>query len=80
MDFHECMSAFRARYFTKLLPRPHDDTVAVFLPRSEPRSMKVALALKAHGAMDLNAHLQQLCDMQKHEENRPGPDLIRQEQ
>ncbi|MBH4098086.1 hypothetical protein I5M83_22120 [Pseudomonas aeruginosa] len=61
LAFHDAMTACRATYLHRALPRPYGDRRAVFLPRSELRSSRVADLLRNEGFFDLGAHLQMLC-------------------
>lgn len=58
--FLEAMRRFRATYISTPLPRPFDDRRAILLPKAEPRSAKVATALRSAGFIDLGGHLKQL--------------------
>lgn len=60
LAFHDVMTACRATYLHRALPRPYGDRRAVFLPRSELRSSRVAELLRNEGFFDLGAHLQEL--------------------
>lgn len=60
-DFFDAMRQFGAPFFRQELPGPrHQDTCAVFLPRSSERSMKAAQLLHAAGWTDLGEHLAEL--------------------
>ena len=59
--FFEAMRAFRAKWLWHPLPRPYEGARAVLLPRSEARSMRVAVELRGAGFADLGAHLAALC-------------------
>lgn len=59
--FFEAMRAFRATWLWHPLPRPYEGARAVLLPRSEARSMRVAVELRGAGFADLGAHLAALC-------------------
>lgn len=57
LDFQKAMQAFKAEYYWKDLPRPYANCRAIFLPRSESRSMKVAALLDAEQFQDVTALL-----------------------
>lgn len=58
--FRDSMEKYRATYLSQYLPRPYDQHTAILLPRSEPRSAKVAAVLRENGFFDLGEHLGQL--------------------
>ncbi|EPY8489322.1 DUF6685 family protein, partial [Pseudomonas aeruginosa] len=60
MAFHDAMRAYGAAYLHRRLPRPYDDCRAVFLPRGDVRSLRVAAVLQELGFFDLGDHLQEL--------------------
>lgn len=60
LAFHDAMTACRATYLQRALPRPYGDFKAVFLPRSDVRSVRVARLLSESGFFDVGAHLQEL--------------------
>jgi hypothetical protein len=63
--FHEAMHMFGATWLWHPFPRPYaEDVMAVFLPRSAARSMKVADVLRQVGALDLGRYLTELCSRQ----------------
>lgn len=63
--FFEAMERFRATWLWHPLPRPYEGARAVLLPRSEARSMRVAVELRSAGIADLGAHLAALCAYQQ---------------
>ena len=60
MGFHKAMRSFKATYYWKDLPRPYTDQCAVFLPKAEKRSAKVAEILNASAFQDLGRYLKSL--------------------
>lgn len=58
--FRDAMKQYRATYLTQYLPRPYEQHTAILLPRSEPRSVKVATVLRENGFFDLGEYLGQL--------------------
>lgn len=61
LGFNEAMARFRATYYWKTLPRPHNSRgYAVFLPLKEKRSALVASILAERGFQDLGAYLSDL--------------------
>lgn len=60
MGFHKAMRSFKATYYWKDLPRPYTDQCAVFLPKAEKRSAKVAEILNASAFHDLGLYLKGL--------------------
>lgn len=60
VQFHEAMRSYRAGYLWIDLPWPYTGGRAVFLPRTDHRSMKVASLLREEGHSDLGAHLRDL--------------------
>ncbi|QOI07927.1 DUF6685 family protein [Pseudomonas savastanoi] len=58
--FHDCMRNFKAEYYWQDLPRPYAESRAIFLPRSQPRSAKVADVLRDEGFTDVGAVLTEL--------------------
>ncbi|HGW4498779.1 DUF6685 family protein [Stutzerimonas nitrititolerans] len=61
LGFNEAMARFRATYYWKTLPRPHNKHgYAVFLPLTEKRSALVARILEEYGFQDLGAYLSEL--------------------
>ena len=61
--FSDAMRAFRATWLSHPLPRPYERSTAVLLPRSEGRSMRVALELRKAGMTDLCEHLSALATL-----------------
>jgi hypothetical protein len=59
-QFHDAMRSYRAGYLWIDLPRTYTGGRAVFLPRTDHRSMKVASLLRDEGHSDLGAHLMSL--------------------
>lgn len=56
------MEAAGAAYFEQAMPMPlYHDVMAVFLPRTDEQSMRVADKLHAAGWTDLGDHLAELC-------------------
>ena len=66
--FHDVMRSLKATYFWHEMPRAHDKTKAILLPRKEARSMRVAHELRKAGLFDLGQYLGHLCQRQ----NDPG--------
>lgn len=67
LDFFDAMGQFGAPFLRQELPKPrHEDTCAVFLPRSSERSMKAAQLLHAAGWTDFGEHLAELSLNQQH--------------
>lgn len=65
MGFFYAMQSFRATYLWQILPRPVRDTsCAILLPKSEPRSAKVAAVLREAKVFDLSSYLQALVAQQ----------------
>ena len=60
MGFHRAMQSFKATYYWKDLPRPYTDQCAVFLPKAETRSAKVADVLHASAFQDLGRYLKDI--------------------
>ncbi|MNR10183.1 hypothetical protein D3C85_1264190 [compost metagenome] len=60
MGLHKAMMSFKATYYWKDLPRPYTDQCAVFLPKAEKRSAKVAEILRASAFQDLGRYLKDL--------------------
>jgi hypothetical protein len=60
MGLHKAMMSFKATYYWKDLPRPYSDQCAVFLPKTEKRSAKVAEILRASAFQDLGRYLKDL--------------------
>lgn len=58
--FADAMRAVRATWLSHPLPRPYERSTAVLLPRSEGRSMRVALEMRKAGMTDLGEHLSAL--------------------
>lgn len=69
---HEAAMAMGAAYYTRHLPIPLAKDVAVFLPKDDPRSMRIAAALREGGATDVNAHLASCLALQRANEQKPG--------
>jgi hypothetical protein len=59
-DFFDEMRRRQATYLWHPMPEAYEDNYAVFLPRSEPRSMEAATALHEAGVFDLGQHLKRL--------------------
>lgn len=63
LHFFDAMRQFGAPFLKHNLPKPrHEDTCAVFLPKSIDRSMKAAGLLHGAGWTDLGRHLTDLCN------------------
>jgi hypothetical protein len=62
--FHDVMRSLRATYFWHEMPKAHDSTKAILLPRSETRSMRVAHELREAGFFDLGQYFGHLCERQ----------------
>lgn len=58
--FHDCMRNFKTEYYWQDLPRPYTESKAIFLPRDQPRSAKVADVLRDEGFTDVGAVLTEL--------------------
>ncbi|MBT2374408.1 hypothetical protein J7E41_20510 [Pseudomonas fluorescens] len=58
--FHEAMRNFQATYYWKDLPRPYTEQCAVFLPKAEKKSARVAKILHETGFQDLGIYLKNL--------------------
>lgn len=61
---YDPLSAFQASFFTLDLPRPYEGVNAIFLPRTERRSMRVADAFRNAKYFDLGEHLTEIADRQ----------------
>lgn len=60
-EFNDAMRQFGATWLWSFMPEPYTDNVrAIFLPKSERASRRVARELRRAGAFDLSAHLDQL--------------------
>lgn len=64
LGFHHAMKNFRASYLWKELPHQHKDSIAILLPRSDSRSMKVAAVMREAGTFDLGLYLRGLVERQ----------------
>jgi len=62
--FHDAMQSFRATYIWQYMPRHYEDSRAILLPKSDPRSMKVASVLREAGFIDLGNYLSSLAARQ----------------
>lgn len=62
--FFNAMKAFEAPWFWHDLPRPYQQSKGILLPRSEPRSMRVAAELRTAGIVDLGQYLARLAARQ----------------
>lgn len=62
--FHHAMASFGATYLRRPLPAPHELAQAIFLPKSQPRSLRASNVLRDAGAFDLGRHLADLCKRQ----------------
>jgi hypothetical protein len=60
LGFHKVMQNFEATYYWKALPRPYSEQCAIFLPKSEKRSAKVAQVLHKAGFQDFGKYLKAL--------------------
>ncbi|WP_348970946.1 DUF6685 family protein [Pseudomonas atacamensis] len=60
MGFHRAMQSFKATYYWKNLPRPYTEQCAVFLPKAERKSAKVAEILHASAFQDLGCYLKDI--------------------
>jgi hypothetical protein len=63
-ELFESLKHFQASFFTLDLPKPYDGVAAIFLPRIERRSMRVAGALRNAKFFDLGLHLTELAGRQ----------------
>lgn len=64
--FFDAMRTFKATWLYHAMPRPYKNARAVLLPRSEGRSMRVALEFHKAGVADLGAFLAALASRQPH--------------
>lgn len=64
MAFFEAMRAVRATWLWSPMPRPFESAKAIYLPKKETRSMRVAEELSKAGIIDLGAHLADLIKKQ----------------
>ena len=55
--YHAAMESFSATWLQSSMPEPYDGITVVFLPRSEPKSMRVAADMRRAGVADLSHHL-----------------------
>ncbi|MGZ8152540.1 MAG: DUF6685 family protein [Methylobacter sp.] len=55
--FLKTMGSLRATFLWKHLPRPYEHARAIFLPKNEPRSMRVSRTLREAGVFDIGEHL-----------------------
>ena len=62
--FLDAMRTFKATWLWHHMPRPYGNTRAILLPRSEPRSMRVAAALRRAGVVDFGAYLTEIAARQ----------------
>lgn len=69
---HEAAMATGGAYYTRQLPPPLAADVVFFLPKHDPRSMRIAEALRAGGATDVSAHLAPRLSVQQAHEHEPG--------
>lgn len=60
-EFHASVRSFGATYLWHILPKQYHEIRAIFLPRNESRSMKVAKALRNSNNFDLGNYLLQIC-------------------
>jgi len=58
--FLDAMRTFKATWLWHHMPRPYESTRAILLPKSEPRSMRVAEVLRRADALDFGAYLAQI--------------------
>lgn len=58
--FQEAMQSFRASYYWMHMPREYPGIMAIFLPKSCDRSMRVAQTMRKLGMLDFGAYLWQL--------------------
>lgn len=74
LGFNEAMARFKATYYWKTLPRPHNHhRYAIFLPLKEQRSALVAKVLRDHNFQDLGAYLAGLAAQSLAFINKVGP-------
>lgn len=63
--FHDAMKQVRAPYLWCSMPKPYNhQSQAIFLPRSDKRSMRVADVLSGHDFFDVGNHLAALAEQQ----------------
>lgn len=62
--FRKVMEDFKVTWFEHDMPLPYKHTMAILLPKSEGRSMRVAADLTKIGVLDLGAHLLNLIKKQ----------------
>ena len=60
-EFHASLKSYGATYLGHQLPHPYREIRAIFLPKNESRSMKVAKALRNSNNFDLGNYLLQIC-------------------
>lgn len=58
--FQDAMQSFRASYYWRHMPREYPSVMAIFLPKSCDRSMRVAQIMRKLGMLDFGAYLWQL--------------------
>lgn len=74
LGFKDAMARFKATYYWKTLPRPHDhQRCAIFLPLKEKRSALVAKILKENNFQDLGAYLAGLAGQSQALINKVSP-------
>ncbi|CJL91587.1 Uncharacterised protein [Streptococcus pneumoniae] len=74
LGFNEAMARFKATYYWKTLPRPHNhQRCAIFLPLKEKRSAMVARILKENNFQDLGAYLAGLAAQSQAVINKVNP-------
>ena len=63
-ELFDSLKALQASFFTLNLPKPYKDVAAIFLPRTDRCSMRVANALRNSNYFDLGEHLTELASRQ----------------
>lgn len=71
-QLHELLRANDASYYWKMLPRPWKTFRAYFLPKSEPRTLRIAGLLKEKGVFDVGACLSGLLQRQQAYQDQQG--------
>lgn len=63
-ELFDSLKALQASFFTLNLPKQYEDVAAIFLPRTDRCSMRVAKALRNANYFDLGEHLTELASQQ----------------
>jgi len=77
-ELHGAMRDFNAGFSWKRLPRPHDDGMAIFLPKTDERSVKVAALLRSERFTDIGELLTALASPTAAVERRLVKDEMQQ--